>query len=189
MGRLQRDHGGHIVGLRTFSQVLTRHGAFMGSVALVLTLVMGAPALVQSLAVLFDQPGRYVLAIGFVVTGFVVYLRVRGLTGGRYQAWWIVYLFYISAVEEIAFRLYLPVGLNPLLGPEAAIIASNAVFGAIHYVTLRWKLGHCVFAALGGIGLSRLLESSGDLMLVILVHFIATFLNTPRSPEGGARRG
>ena len=75
------------------------------------------------------------------------------------------------------------------LGPEAAIIASNAVFGAIHYVTLRWKLGHCVFAALGGIGLSRLLESSGDLMLVILVHFIATFLNTPRSPEGGARRG
>ena len=50
MGRLQRDHGGHIVGLRTFSQVLTRHGAFMGSVALVLTLVMGAPALVQSLA-------------------------------------------------------------------------------------------------------------------------------------------
>ena len=90
MGRLQRDHGGHIVGLRTFSQVLTRHGAFMGSVALVLTLVMGAPALVQSLAVLFDQPGRYVLAIGLVVTGFVVYLRVRGLTGGRYQAWWIV---------------------------------------------------------------------------------------------------
>ena len=76
--------------------------------------------------------------------------------------------------------------LESALGASAAIIVSNALFGAIHYFTLRWKLGHCVFAALGGIGLSRLLESSGDLMLVILVHFIATFLNTPRSPEAAA---
>ena len=186
MGRLQRDHDDQASRLTTFVQVLTRHGAFMGSVALVLILAMGASTLLQSLASLVHQPSRYVLAIVVMVAAFFGYLRVRGLATGRYQSWWIVYLLYISVVEEIAFRLYLPDFLNPLMGASAAIIVSNALFGAIHYFTLRWKLGHCVFAALGGIGLSRLLESSGDLMLVILVHFIATFLNTPRSPEAAA---
>jgi hypothetical protein len=43
----------------------------------------------------------------------------------------------------------------------------------------------CLFAFLGGIGLSRHYLESGDLFMLIGIHWIATFLNTPRYP--GAR--
>jgi membrane protease YdiL (CAAX protease family) len=94
-----------------------------------------------------------------------------------------VYLLYISIVEEIAFRLFLPAVIEPAAGFLSAIVLSNFLFALLHYFTLRWKWKNCVFVFLGGVGLSRLLENSGDLALLILVHFVATFLNTPSPPD------
>ena len=37
---------------------------------------------------------------------------------------------------------------------------------------------------LGGMGFSRLFSVTGDLALVILVHWAVTFLNTPSAPKG-----
>jgi hypothetical protein len=45
----------------------------------------------------------------------------------------------------------------------------------------------CLLTTLGGLGFSRMLDVSGDLALVILVHWIVTFLNTPRPPVGVSR--
>ncbi len=111
-----------------------------------------------------------------------VFLQRKGYPINTTQALWVGYLFYISIVEELAFRLLLPVLLNVSIGWTAAAVVSNAIFAGLHYFTLRWKWQNCVFAFLGGMGLFRLLENSNDLMLIILVHFVATFLNTPTQP-------
>jgi len=50
-------------------------------------------------------------------------------------------------------------------------------------VTLRWKLINCVVAFIGGLGFSRLLVSTEDIAILILVHYFFTFLNTPLPPE------
>ena len=73
------------------------------------------------------------------------------------------------------------------LGARVSIVTSSVLFGALHYFTLRWRLTACVMTMLGGLGFSRLLDVSGDLALVILVHWIVTFLNTPRPPVGESR--
>jgi hypothetical protein len=62
------------------------------------------------------------------------------------------------------------------------VVASNALFGFMHYFTLRWKWYWCVGAFLGGMALSRHLAQHQDLALIVAFHWIATFLNTPRPP-------
>ena len=42
----------------------------------------------------------------------------------------------------------------------------------------------CMFTVFGGLGFSRLLHMTDDLALVVLVHWLVTFLNTPRPPRG-----
>ena len=90
-------------------------------------------------------------------------------------------------MEEWAFRVFLPLYLMDDLGERASVVVSSAIFGALHYFTLRWRMMPCLLTALGGLGFSRMLEVSGDLALVILVHWIVTFLNTPRPPVGESR--
>ena len=187
MGRLQRDHSPNTTPVSTFAQVLYRHGALMGSAAMVLVVVQGGIALEDSLTAVWQRPEMFLLAILVILAAFAGYLKWRGYSFAGRQGLWICYLLYISVVEEIAFRLYLPVVLESHIGWGAGVLLSNLIFGVIHYYTLRWKFSHCVVAALGGIGLSRLLAQSGDLGLVILVHFVATFLNTPRPPEASLR--
>ena len=50
-------------------------------------------------------------------------------------------------------------------------------------VTLRWKFINCVVAFIGGLGLSRLLISTEDVAILVLVHYFFTFFNTPLPPE------
>ena len=96
---------------------------------------------------------------------------------------WLTYLFFISIVEELAFRMILPILLSGTFGMLSAILLSNFIFAYIHYVTLRWKLINCIVAFIGGLGLSRLLASTEDIAILILVHYFFTFLNTPLPPE------
>ena len=187
MGRLQRDHSPDSTPVSTFAQVLYRHGALMGCAAMVLLLVEGGAALDAALYAVWQRPGIFLLAVVVILGAFIGYLKWREYALEGRQWLWVGYLFYISIVEEVAFRLYLPTVLESQVGLVTGVIISNLIFGAIHYYTLRWKFSHCVVAALGGIGLSRLLAQSGDLGLVILVHFVATFLNTPRPPETSGR--
>jgi hypothetical protein len=52
----------------------------------------------------------------------------------------------------------------------------------VHYFTMRWKASWCFLAFLGGMGLSRQYVENGDLLILIGMHWVATFLNTPRYP-------
>tara|TARA_E500000178_G_scaffold196220_2_gene194241 strand:+ start:3485 stop:4069 length:585 start_codon:yes stop_codon:yes gene_type:complete len=187
MGRLQRDAtmtGFNGTAVTRFTQVLYRHGLMMGAAALVFGLLsLESGPLWPSLTGFLENPGKYIGALLGILVFIGVYVHFSKAGRQPQHVWWLVYLLYISVVEELAFRLFLPDLASIWMTPFAAIILSNLIFAGLHYVTLRWKLANCIFTFFGGIGLSRLFEFSGDLALVVLAHFLVTFLNTPRPPD------
>jgi hypothetical protein len=54
----------------------------------------------------------------------------------------------------------------------------------MHWFTLRWHLAWCLAAGLGEFALARMLEQRGDLALIVALHWLGTFANTPRPPSG-----
>ena len=183
MGRLQRDYSGTTLPVSTFVHVLYRHGCTMGFIAVTLIFLQSTPDVFWAVVSDFSEsPSTYIVALLSALGFFLVFLVSKGVPLSRIQGLWIVYLLYISIVEELAFRIFLPMAIEPSAGFLSAIVMSNFLFALLHYFTLRWKWKNCVFVFLGGIGLSRLLENSGDLALLVLVHFVATFLNTPSQP-------
>ena len=129
------------------------------------------------------RPQIYAIASGFIVLFFVFYLFLRKRAVTLSQASWIGYLFGISVVEELAFRLAVPLLLTGTTSNLFAILISNLLFAGLHYFTLRWKLIPCLLTFLGGLGFARLLDNSENIVLVILVHWFVTFLNTPVPPN------
>ena len=187
-GRLQRASQNPAIYISKFRQVLFRHGMTMslisfGCLLFPITLV----ALFSSLDNLFLNINRYVLAsLGL---GFFMFLCLKLFSKelNNRQIFWIGYLLFISIVEEIGFRVSLPILFSDSFLKEYSflfgIFLSNLLFASLHYFTLRWKLKACIFTFLGGIGLSRLFYVTEDLALVILVHWAITFLNTPTAPN------
>ena len=187
-GRLQRASQNPATYISKFRQVLLRHGMTMslisfGCVLFPIVLV----ELFLSLDDLFFYINRYVivcLGLGFVM---LLYLRFLSKELNYRQILWIWYLLFISIVEEIGFRLSLPILFSDSFLKEYnflfGIFLSNLLFASLHYFTLRWKLKVCIFTFLGGIGLSRLFYVTEDLALIILVHWAITFLNTPTAPN------
>lgn len=144
-------------------------------------------ALFSSLDNLFSNINRYTLVslgLGFFM---LLYLRLFSKELNYRQIFWIGYLLFISIVEEIGFRLSLPILFSDSFLKEYnflfGIFLSNLLFASLHYFTLRWKLKACIFTFMGGIGLSRLFYVTEDLALIILVHWAITFLNTPTAPN------
>ena len=182
-GRLQRPSSdGHYVS--SFKQVLYRHGATMGCIALLgLSLSLASQFRSDYGSDFFSRPAIYVITGGIILAFFIIFLRFRKWELDKGQCFWIVYLLGISIVEEIAFRLTIPAVLLGTVGSVLSIFISNFLFAAIHYVTLRWKLIPCFSAFIGGMGLSHLLENTENIALLILVHWFVTFLNTPRPPK------
>lgn len=179
--RLQRPAtaGGYRVD--TFREVIQRHGGTMGGLALVSLLLPGAlAALDATTQPALTQPRPYLLCFAGMLVFFVYWSARRPQPLSR-QVRWVSYLGFISVVEEIAFRLVLPLILKPVMGWLAAVVLSNLVFAGLHYFTLRWKMSNCVVTFLGGMGLSQMM-TNGDLTAVIMVHWVGTFLNTPFPP-------
>lgn len=188
-GRLQRGSSSPNNYISKFRQVLIRHGLTMTVIAII---CLFAPFTLDgfnsSLDKFFILPSRYFvwfLGVALFIFGYLKftkkYLNVR-------QIAWISYLFLISVVEEIGFRLGLPLLFtSEFIGIDTfwiGVILSNLIFALIHYFTLRWKITACVFTFLGGMGFSRLFSITDDLAIVILIHWAVTFLNTPSAPKG-----
>ena len=187
-GRLQRGALSREAYISRFRQVLARHGITMASIAIICLLLPSIQtALLTSLDNLFRNPLRYFLWSLIVATFIFVFLKYTKREIDLRQLFWIGYLFMISVVEEIGFRLSLPLLItSDVTGISFFWIGaflSNLLFATIHYFSLRWKLNACIFTFLGGMGFSRMLETTGDLALVILVHWAITFLNTPSAPK------
>lgn len=104
--------------------------------------------------------------------------RIEGTSIG-----WSVYLLGVSTWEEWVFRLAVPYyAAEQGVDLDLAVLLSSLAFGIAHFFTLRWRWQWCVGAFFGAMGLSRLMGNEFDLALVIGVHWIVTFLNTPRPP-------
>ena len=186
-GRLQRKALDPNFYISKFRQVLIRHGLTMSAILFLCILTPYIPtALIYSIADLFINPNRYFLlslSVAFVMFSF---LRVTRKELNFRQLIWIIYLLLISIIEEISFRLSIPIiGVNFMSDNFfwIAVFISNFCFAAIHYFTLRWKLSACVLAFLGGMGFSRLFQITEDLTLVIILHWLLTFFNTPTAPR------
>ena len=187
-GRLQRPAKSRSSAVLQFRQVLSRHLVTMSLVAVVMGLWLARVDDWQGLlSPSIAHPVHYLAMCAAIVAGIAIYQRLRGIPWSATQMGWVGYLFLISVVEEWAFRVFLPLYLMDDLGARVSIVTSSVLFGGLHYFTLRWRLTACVMTMLGGLGFSRLLDVSGDLALVILVHWIVTFLNTPRPPVGESR--
>jgi len=182
-GRLQRKASKGGVYISKFRQVFIRHGLTMGLVALVCLFL---PALTESIqwstaAFLTNHLG-YAAAGSILVVFFLGFLRFRGYSINGRELVWLLYLLFISIVEEFSFRLMLPSFFVATVGAIPAVVLSNLAFACIHFFTLRWRLMNCIGAFLGGLGLSRILSNTEDIILVIGVHWLVTFLNTPTAP-------
>ena len=137
-----------------FRQVLARHGLTMASIAIICLLLPSIQtALLSSLDNLFRNPLKYLLWSLLVATFIFVFLRYTKREIDLRQLIWIAYLFMISVVEEIAFRLSLPLLISSDVSGISffwiGALISNLLFATIHYFTLRWKLNACIFTFLG----------------------------------------
>ncbi len=168
--------------LNHFYQVVLRHG-LPGFLLGVLLLITSADLLMAPLNRFLAAPEPYILGAGVILLLTHCWSWYLDRTGSIAQSGWIVYLLFVSIWEEWAFRVAVPDSLVDVgLDPRVAIIASNVLFGAVHYFTLRWKASWCFLAFLGGMGLSRQYVENGDLLILIGMHWVATFINTPRYP-------
>lgn len=182
--RLQRDPDFTGDRLSTFREVFLRHGL----PGLILALIcIGVPGLqiafVESLQNGLASPDRYAISFGLLVLALNAYAWFIDKAWSLSKLGWILYLGALSFWEEWVFRLAIPQILEGLGASFwGAAVLSSLVFGAAHYFTLRWKWQWCVLAFIGGLALSRQMELHGDLLLITAFHWIATYLNTPRSP-------
>jgi len=154
----------------------------MGGLALLSLIAPGAWHLISQTTVrAVAQPHLYLAGVMALLIFFAVWSRRKPVAIGR-QSLWLSYLLFISIAEEITFRLVLPNLLAAEISFMAAVVASNLLFAVIHYFTLRWRAINCVVTFFGGMGLSHLM-GQGDLVIVILAHWLGTFLNTPAPPS------
>ena len=160
-----------------------RHGLPGLLLGLVLLLVPGGIELFLSgFAKAQDQVVRYLTWGVAILVGLSLYVTYVDRQLRLSQIGWVVYLGALSLWEEWVFRVGLP--YLPGIDSVWLSVASNALFGAMHYFTLRWKWYWCVGAFVGGMALSRQWDLHVDLLLITAYHWVATVINTPRLPRG-----
>lgn len=161
-------------------------GALLGAACLVVPDMR--VLLTEALTAFVAAPVRYFVLGGAIFAGLLAYAwyldrRLQAPTIG-----WTLYLLGVSIWEEWVFRVALPYyGATQGLELSKVVITSNVAFALMHYFTLRWKWQWCVMAFVGGMALSRNFHHQQDLALLIALHWIATFINTPRLPGAGSR--
>ena len=182
--RLQRPAKDQNYLINTFNQVLARHFLTMSIIATI-CIFMSIDSFADSIYLkpLISSPFFYFFILTAISLFFIFIYLKRGYKIEPIHLAWLTYLLFISVAEEIAFRMMLPILLSGTFGMISAVLFSNFLFAYIHYVTLRWKFINCVVAFIGGLGLSRLLVSTEDVAILVLVHYFFTFLNTPLPPE------
>jgi len=182
--RLQRPAKDQNYLINTFNQVLARHFLTMSMIATI-CIFMSIDSFADSIYLkpLISSPFFYFFILTAISLFFIFIYLKRGYKIESIHLAWLTYLLFISVAEEIAFRMMLPILLSGTFGMISAVLFSNFLFAYIHYVTLRWKFINCVVAFIGGLGLSRLLVSTEDVAILVLIHYFFTFLNTPLPPE------
>ncbi|XOV82829.1 MAG: type II CAAX prenyl endopeptidase Rce1 family protein [bacterium] len=170
--------------LVSFRAVFLRHG-LPGAVLGVLCLLHPAmrELLGSALTAFYSQPLFYMFSALVILVVLSLYAGFLDRRWKIEKLGWVLYLGLVSAWEEWVFRLAVPYYLESIgVSLFVAVLTSNTVFALAHYFTLRWKWQWCVAVFFFAMALSRQMETHFDLMLVIGVHWVFTFLNTPRLP-------
>lgn len=106
--------------------------------------------------------------------------------------WWMLMLVALAAGigEELLFRGVIQAGLGHWIGPGFGLVAASLLFGLVHAMSRAYFL----LATLAGLYLGLLYLWTGNLLVVILVHFLYDWIalhiyvgrhhNSP--PEPGA---
>ena len=180
--RLQRAPDFTGAELEHFSQVFLRHGLPFALLGAALLLFPGFQSeALRTLAPMLANLPLYLLGGLVVFVGLALYALYVQQSAA--QLIWLLYLGALSAWEEWVFRVALPFGFAELgMSWMLAVLLANVTFGAVHYFTLRWRWQWCVGAFVGGLLLSRHLQQHSDLALLIVFHWIGTFINTPKRP-------
>lgn len=170
--------------------MLLRHGlpgALLGTLCLFVPEMRAF--LWEAMAGLLAEPGRYLFTGVLIFGALIAYAWFLDRRVDAAAVGWMFYLLAVSVWEEWLFRLAIPYfGAAQGIELRVVVVASNVAFGALHYFTLRWKWQWCVAVFFGGMALSRQLNEHHDLALIIGIHWIATFINTPRLPGRSGRR-
>ncbi|GAA6155956.1 hypothetical protein NBRC116588_14290 [Pyruvatibacter sp. HU-CL02332] len=182
--RLQRARDFTGDRLTMFREVFLRHGLPGAILALI---CLGIPGLqivfAEGLEKGFARPQLYLVSLVLLFLALNAHAWLIDRRWDLPKLGWIVYLGALSFWEEWVFRLAVPTLLEGF-GASVWVAAtlSALAFGAAHYFTLRWKWQWCVAAFVGSLALSRQMELHEDLLLITAIHWVATYLNTPRPP-------
>ena len=135
------------------------------------------------------HPFFYLLAGSMILVGLSLFAWYIDRHWQLEKLGWVIYLGAVSAWEEWVFRLALPYYLSSIgVDLLIAVVVVNFIFAVVHFFTLRWKWQWCIAVFVFGMMLSRQMDQHFDLLLVVGIHWIFTFINTPRLP-GRARQG
>lgn len=187
--RLQREADFTGSRLSSFRAVALRHGLPGALLGLACLALPGSWSILQSgLAQAIENPLRVIGVSIAIFFGLNLYAWYIDRAWRIEKAGWVLYLGAVSAWEEWVFRLALPYfAVSGGATLMTSVIVSNLIFAVAHYFTLRWKWQWCLLAFIGGVALSRQFAEQENLMLIIFIHWVATFINTPRLPGGSQR--
>ena len=184
--RLQRPRDFTGDQIQSFSAVFIRHGlpcALLG--LLFLTDDSIWPLLKSATAAASGNNTLYSISAGLIFLCLITHAVIGKYRLDLGRVGWIAYLGCLSLWEEWVFRIGIPHYLGALgVGVLLPIIISNTVFGILHYFTLRWRWRWCLMAGIGGMFFSHNFTNHHDLLLIAGIHWVMTYLNTPRPPNG-----
>ena len=184
--RLQRPRDFTGDQIQSFSAVYIPHGlpcALLG--LLFLTDDSIWPLLKSATAAASENNTLYSISAGLIFLCLITHAVIGKYRLDLGRVGWIAYLGCLSLWEEWVFRIGIPHYLGALgVGVLLPIIISNTVFGILHYFTLRWRWRWCLMAGIGGMFFSHNFTNHHDLLLIAGIHWVMTYLNTPRPPNG-----
>jgi len=143
------------------------------------------PLLKSATAAASENNTLYSISAGLIFLCLITHAVIGKYRLDLGRVGWIAYLGCLSLWEEWVFRIGIPHYLGALgVGVLLPIIISNTVFGILHYFTLRWRWRWCLMAGIGGMFFSHNFTNHHDLLLIAGIHWVMTYLNTPRPPNG-----
>ena len=185
--RLQRPRDFTGDQIQSFSAVFIRHGLPCALLGLLFLTDDSIWSLLKSAtAAASGNNTLYSISAGLIFLCLITHAVIGKYRLDLGRVGWIAYLGCLSLWEEWVFRIGIPHYLGALgVGVLLPIIISNTVFGILHYFTLRWRWRWCLMAGIGGMFFSHNFTNHHDLLLIAGIHWVMTYLNTPRPPNGG----
>ncbi len=184
--RLQRPRDFTGEQIQSFSAVFLRHGLPCALLGLLFLTDSTTWRLLNNATVAArENSALYLIVAGVIFLCLLAHAAFRKYPLVLRQLTWVMYLGCLSLWEEWVFRIGIPHYIGALgIGMLVPVLISNTLFGVLHYFTLRWRWHWCLMAAAGGLFFSHHFANHQNLLVIAGIHWVMTYLNTPRPPGG-----